>query len=112
MSPDGKEIGEINHATASEVRKEFSDALNRVSYRNEAFLIEKRGRPIAALVPYGAFKLLQSMLQGLEDRLDSEAIEATSSEDLLDFDVVAKEIKHGGGPTSGSHTGGRRKGAP
>ena len=37
--------GAISNATASEVCKEFSDTLNRVVYRDETVLIERRGQP-------------------------------------------------------------------
>lgn len=92
-----KGVGEIKNATSSEVREEFADTLNRVAYTDEAVLIERHGRPIAALVSYRAFKLFQDLMDRLEDRLDSEALEASSDDALLDFDVVVKEANRGDG---------------
>lgn len=54
---------------ASKARDEFADLLNRVSYRKERLLIERHGKPVAALVPVEDLALLEA----LEDRLDLEA---------------------------------------
>ena len=35
----------------AEVKKQFADVLGRVAYKGERFLIERRGRPMAAIVP-------------------------------------------------------------
>ena len=34
-----------------EAKKRFSELMSRVAYRRERFLIERRGRPMVALVP-------------------------------------------------------------
>lgn len=35
----------------AEVKRQFSDVLGRVHHRGERFIIERRGSPLAALVP-------------------------------------------------------------
>lgn len=104
-----KETTEINHVTATEARQDFAETLNRVAYGDETVLIERRGRPVAALMSYKAFKLFQGLMESLEDKLDTEAISASSGEALLDFDVVVKEINNGGGLLSGSDPRKRRR---
>lgn len=54
---------------ASKARDEFADLLNRVVYRKERLLIERHGKPVAALVPVEDLALLEA----LEDELDLEA---------------------------------------
>lgn len=39
--------------TATQLAKRLSDILNRVQYRQERFIIERNGEPIAEIVPAG-----------------------------------------------------------
>lgn len=54
---------------ASELRDNFSEAVNRVAYGGERLILERHGKPAAALVSMEDLELLQT----LEDRLDGEA---------------------------------------
>lgn len=54
------------HITASKVRKDFSDTVNRVAYGRERVVLQRRGKEIAAVVPIEDLKLLEA----LEDRMD------------------------------------------
>lgn len=54
------------HITASKVRKDFSDTVNRVAYGRERVVLHRRGKEIAAVVPIEDLKLLEA----LEDRID------------------------------------------
>jgi prevent-host-death family protein len=49
-------------------RDQLADALNRVAYRGERIIIERRGKSLAAVVPMEDLELLQA----LEDRIDLE----------------------------------------
>ena len=61
---------------ASKAREQFSDMVNRVSYRGERVLLERRGKGVAALVPVEDLQLLEA----LEDKLDLEAARAALAE--------------------------------
>jgi len=37
--------------SASDARRRFSEILNRVRYRNESFVVKRRGEPICEIVP-------------------------------------------------------------
>lgn len=54
---------------ASAVREDFSETLNRVAYKGERIVLERRGKDVAALVPVEDLELLEN----LEDRMDLEA---------------------------------------
>lgn len=57
----------------SEVRDNLADVINRTAYGNERLIIERRGKPLAALVSIADIE----MLEQLEDRLDVlDALEA------------------------------------
>lgn len=42
----------------SQVREDFADLVNRVAYSNERVVIERRGRPLAALVSLSDLEIL------------------------------------------------------
>ncbi len=50
----------------TKARDEFAEAVNRVAYRGERIVLERRGRAVAALVPAEDVQLLEQ----IEDRLD------------------------------------------
>jgi antitoxin Phd len=54
---------------ASQVRKDFAEALNKVAYQHERIVLHRRGKDVAALVPVEDLELLEA----LEDQLDIEA---------------------------------------
>ena len=40
-----------SHISATEAARNFSDLINRVRYRGEEFVIERRGEPVCRVVP-------------------------------------------------------------
>lgn len=66
----------MTRVPASKAREQFSDIINRVSYRGERVVLERRGKGVAALVPVGDLALLEA----LEDKLDLEAARAALAE--------------------------------
>ena len=57
------------NANVVDVRNTFSDYLNRASYQGERIIIERRGKPVAALVPLEDVELLEQ----LENKADLKA---------------------------------------
>jgi antitoxin Phd len=59
--------------STADVRKNFSNIVNRVSFGKESIILTRRGEDIAALVAMDELRLLQE----LEDRIDiADAIKA------------------------------------
>ncbi len=54
---------------ATTARNAFSDVVNRVAYGADRVVIERRGKPVAAVIPMEDLRLLEL----LEDHLDIEA---------------------------------------
>ncbi|MBI3457304.1 MAG: type II toxin-antitoxin system Phd/YefM family antitoxin [Candidatus Rokubacteria bacterium] len=54
---------------ASALRENLGDVLNRVGYRKERIVVERHGKPAAAVVPIEDLALLEA----LENRLDLDA---------------------------------------
>ncbi len=61
---------------ASKAREQFADVINRVTYRGERVVLERRGKVVAALVPVEDLELLEA----LENKLDVEAARAALAE--------------------------------
>ena len=59
----------MTRLSASAVREDFAETLNRVAYRGERIVLDRRGKSVAALVPLEDLELLRQ----IEDRLDNEA---------------------------------------
>jgi len=73
----------------SKAREEFSDTINRVAYRHERILLERRGKAVVALVPVEDLELLEQ----LEDRMDLEEARAALAEVATKGTVPWQEIK-------------------
>ncbi len=46
-----------HRVTATEAAKKFSEILNRVAYKGDSFVVERRGRPLCEIAPIRAKKL-------------------------------------------------------
>jgi len=74
-----------------EVRQKLGDILNRVALRHDQFIIERKGKPLAAMVPVEQFEQMQRaarlhLLRVLEDQ------PGTLSQE--EADQLADEAKH------------------
>ena len=50
----------------ADARKNFSDAVNRVTYGRERLILKRRGKGVAALVPIEDLEMIEAM----EDKID------------------------------------------
>jgi len=46
----------------SRMRNEFSDSLNRVIYQHEQIILERHGKPVAAILPFDEFERVKPFL--------------------------------------------------
>jgi PHD/YefM family antitoxin component YafN of YafNO toxin-antitoxin module len=78
----------------TEVRKDFSGTLSRVTKRRDRIVLQKRGKDVAALVPLEDL----AMLEDLEDKLDvldalrAEAEAAAKGEKPIPWERVKKDL--------------------
>ena len=77
--------------TTLEVRQRLGDILNRIALRNDQFIIERKGKPLAAVVPVERFEQMRRaarmhLLQVLERR-NGKPSEAQAER-------IADEAKH------------------
>lgn len=57
--------------TSRQARKEFSDIINRARYAKEHTVITCNGREVAAVVSMQDLKILEALLQRIEDDIDT-----------------------------------------
>ena len=75
-----------------EIREKLGDYLNRVALRHDQFIIERKGKPLAALVPV-------EKLRALEEAAARELLELLKRSGTPDIseeeaDRLANEAKH------------------
>ena len=73
----------MTRLTASQVREDFADTLNRVAYGGERVILCRRRKDVAALVSVQDLELLRQ----IEDRLDNEAADRAASEGVSPQEV-------------------------
>jgi prevent-host-death family protein len=77
-----EEMAETKIIGASEARDVFSELVSRVAYTHERVVIERRHKPMAALISVEEFELFERLLEDYEDRLDAaEADRALADEE-------------------------------
>lgn len=75
-------------------RAEFGTVLNRVAYGHERIVLERRGKPLAALIPLEDLQLLERLIEEEEDRIDLAAVHEAMAEPGPDipYEQVRKEL--------------------
>lgn len=66
----------IREASAMTIRNNLGELLNEVTYRHDSIVIQKSGKPVAAIVDIALFekiRLMQSEFDSLCDKLASKA---------------------------------------
>lgn len=78
--------------TPLELRRSLGEILDRVALRQDEFVIARRGKPLAAVVPV---EVLDAMRQAARLRL-AETLDRAGSTDLTEAaaDALADEAKH------------------
>ena len=80
----------MTRVQVSEVRDNLADVINRTAYGNERLIIERRGKPLAALVSIDDIELLEQ----IEDRLDVlDALEALKEAETVGTRPFSEFIK-------------------
>lgn len=81
----------IEKLTTLDFRQRLGDLLNRVALRHDEFIIERKGKPLAAMVPVEKFRQMEvfARLQ-MADALAPRKTALSQKE----ADVLADEAKH------------------
>lgn len=80
-----------NQISVTELRQNFSDSLNRVSYGGERLILHRNGKPSAALISCEDLELLEA----LEDHRDIEAaLKARKEGGRVKWSDLKNELDH------------------
>jgi prevent-host-death family protein len=82
----------IETVSTLEIRQRLGDLLNRVALRHDQFLIERKGKPLAAMVPV---ERLEQMQQAARLHLLSVLNQKSEGITQRQADQLANEAKHG-----------------
>lgn len=80
----------VEKITTLQVRERLGDYLNRVALRHDQFIIERKGKPLAAMVPVE--KLIELERAARERLLSTPRSRRAITQ--ADADRVANEAKH------------------
>jgi len=79
----------VTSLPVSKARQELAELINRVAYKGERIVIERRGKNVAALVPTEDLEILES----LEDRIDLEdARQALKEKGAIPWEKVKADL--------------------
>jgi prevent-host-death family protein len=88
----------ISETSAVAFRQNLGDMLNQVQYRHDIIVIQRDGKPVAALVDARLFeriRMLQARFDGLCERLEAGYAEGPEAEGLAEIDAAVAASRAG-----------------
>ncbi len=96
VSMAGSEDTMITETNAVTFRQRLGDMLNQVQYRRDSIIINKDGKPVAALVDARLFqriRRMQARFEDLADRLAAGYADVPMDEGLAEIDAAAASVR-------------------
>lgn len=87
----------ITEVNAVNFRQNLGEMLNQVQYRNDSIIINKDGKPVAALVDaelFARIRRMQDRFDELSRRIAESYAEAPVSEGLAEIDALVHMERH------------------
>lgn len=88
-------VTEVNAVT---FRQNLGDMLNQVQYRKDSIVINKDGKPVAALVDAELFARIRRMRERfdeLSNRIAEAYADVPQEQGMAEIDAVVSEVRHG-----------------
>lgn len=89
----------VNEVNAVQFRQNLGEMLNQVQYRNDSILINKDGKPVAALVDAHLFARIRQMrerFEQLSQRVSTAYAEVPSADGMAEIDAAVAAERHRG----------------
>jgi prevent-host-death family protein len=86
----------ITETSAVNFRQNLGEMLSQVQYRHDSVVINKDGKPVAALVDARFFERIRRMQQRFDalcQRLESGYAETPEAEGLAEIDALVAELR-------------------
>lgn len=75
-----------------DIRRQLGDILNRVALRHDQFVIKRKGKPLAAMIPVDKFNQMERLAR--EHLLELLAKQSSEIAAQRQADTLANEAKH------------------
>ena len=88
-------VTEVNAVT---FRQNLGEMLNQVQYRKDSIVINKDGKPVAALVDAELFARIRRMRERFDElssRIAAVYADVPQEQGMAEIDAVVSEIRHG-----------------
>jgi prevent-host-death family protein len=83
----------MRRINVAELRQNLADVLNRAAYQGERFIIHRREKNAAAIIPVEDLELLERLVREEEDRIDLAATAAALAEgDYVPYEQFRAEM--------------------
>ena len=79
---------------ATDVRKNFSETLNKVAYGKDRIMIHRNEKDLAVIVPLEDVRLLEMIEDKVDLMLVEEAMADHEPGDVMDWDTFMKEFEN------------------
>ena len=92
------EVAMITEVSAVNFRQNLGEMLNQVQYRNDSILINKDGKPVAALVDAELFARIRRMrdrFDELTNRLAADFAQVPEDQGMAEIDATIDAERHG-----------------
>lgn len=86
----------ITETNAVAFRQNLGDMLNRVQYRHDSIVINKDGKPVAALVDarlFARIRRMQARFDALSRRIEAGFADTPEAEGLAEIDAAVAETR-------------------
>ena len=87
----------ITETSAVKFRQNLGDMLNQVQYRHDSILINKDGKPVAALVDARLFeriRRMQSRFDSLAERLEQGFANTSEQDGMAEIEAAVQAERH------------------
>lgn len=91
----------ITETSAVTFRQNLGEMLNQVQYRHDSVVINKDGKPVAALVDARLFeriRRMQARFDALSERIEAGYAEVTEADGLAEIDAAVAQVRAEGLP--------------
>jgi prevent-host-death family protein len=82
----------MTHIGVTKLRSEIADVLSRVPYRGERVILERNGKPVAALIPVSELEFFERMEDYLDDLAADEAEREAEGQPLIPFEEIKRRL--------------------
>jgi prevent-host-death family protein len=79
--------------STTEARQQFAELINRTAYKGERFVVHRRKKLVAAVIPIEEYALLERLIEERENKIDVRlARKARKEKGRIPWEKVKKDL--------------------